>query len=76
MRKIRNHAVGAAITATTLATVVLTGCDTGPECIDFHVEVRPVVKTVYINNKPQTTVTTETVTICDRYAEPTGKADH
>lgn len=36
MNKIRNHAIGASITAITLAAVVLTGCaETPAECEDY-----------------------------------------
>ncbi|MFE0447373.1 hypothetical protein [Streptomyces fungicidicus] len=46
---------------------LLTGCDDGPECLDYDTQVVPT--TTFVNGKVVTGTTV--VTTCTRYAEPT-----
>jgi hypothetical protein len=46
---------------------ILTGCDSGPECLDYDTQVVPT--TTFVNGK--VVHGTTVVTTCTRYAEPT-----
>ncbi|MFE1425375.1 hypothetical protein ACFW6C_07385 [Streptomyces fungicidicus] len=57
----------AAASAMFAGLLALTGCDDGPECLDYDTQVVPT--TTFVNGKVVTGTTV--VTTCTRYAEPT-----
>jgi hypothetical protein len=68
--KLNRKTAGLAVLVTA-AALTLTACEPGRECLEGHTELRPTVKTVTVNGKTRTEVKTESVYVCDRYAEPT-----
>jgi hypothetical protein len=61
-----------AVLAVVVAAAGLTACDTGPDCVESHVETRVELRTHYVNGKPQMRPETVVRTVCDRY-EPEEK---
>lgn len=58
----------AALAVTVIATTtLLTGCDTGPKCVESHTEFRTVTVTSYDNNgRPMVRPEVRVVEVCDR----------
>lgn len=49
-----------------VGAVALTGCEDGPECLDYDTQL--VTTTTLVNGKP--VVGTTVVSVCTEYAEP------